>query len=208
MIKNEINELLNYNYKIIQNSEYFKYSLDSVILADFVNIDYKDKKLMDLCTGNAPIPIILSGNKKLDIFGMELQKEIFDLAAESLKINNINNVNLINDNIKNIKNYFPGNNFDIITCNPPYFKYNTSSIINDNKIKSIARHEIEISLQEIIKIASENLRFRGKFYMIHRTERLFEIFDELHKNHFGIKKIQFIYNNQNSNCSMFVLEAK
>ena len=138
------------NEKIVQNKDYFKFSLDSILLADFVNIRFTDKKLLDLCTGNAPLPIILS-KKISEITCIEIQKEIYEMGIESLKINNIKNVKIINDNIKNWKNYFPGNNFDIVTCNPPYFKYEKNSIINDNKVKSIARHEIEINL-EVTKI--------------------------------------------------------
>ena len=83
MKPNEINDLYNYGYKIIQNSSFFKFSLDSILLADFVKIDFADKKLVDLCTGNAPLPIILS-SKIQNITGIELQKEVYDLAVVPL----------------------------------------------------------------------------------------------------------------------------
>lgn len=208
MIQNEINDLYDYGFKIVQNSKYFKFSLDSIILADFIKINYSDKKVLDMCTGNAPIPIILSSNEKIEIYGMELQKEISELAQQSIEINSIQNVKIINDNVKNLKNYFPGNNFDIITCNPPYFKYDDNSIINKNKIKSIARHEIEITLAEIVSLAEQFLKSKGRFYIVHRTERIIEIFNLLNKNNFGIKNIQFVYYNKSSNCSMVIIEAK
>jgi len=206
MKTNEINDLYNYGYKIVQNDKYFKFSLDSILLADFVNIRFIDKKLLDLCTGNAPIPIILS-NKITNITGIEIQKCIYDMATESIRINNIQNVNLINDNIKNWSNYFPGNNFDIITCNPPYFKYEKSSIINKNIVKSIARHEIEITLEEIIDIASKLLKSKGHFYIVHRSDRIIEIINLFQKYHFGIKRIEFCYHDYNSECSIILIEA-
>ena len=205
-MNNEINDLYNYGYKIVQNKDYFKFSLDSICLADFVTINYKDKNMLDLCTGNAPIPIILS-NKIKYISAMEIQPVIYKMAKQSIKINKIKNVNIINDNIKNWDKYFTEKSFDIITCNPPYFKYSKSSIINKNMIKSIARHEIEITLDEIIIIASKLLKDKGKFYIVHRSERLFELTNLLQKYKFGIKKLQFCYENTNTKCSMILIEA-
>ena len=207
MVKNVINDLLDYNLKIVQNNNFFKFSLDSVLLAEFVKIDYKDKQLLDLCSGNAPVPLILSSKAK-EIVAVELQKPVYLLAKESVTLNKINNIQLINDNIKNLKNYFPGNNFDIITCNPPYFKYNNDSIINESEIKAIARHEITIKLEEIVEIAYNNLRNHGKFYLVHRAERLVEIINILNKFNFGLKRMQMVYAGEEQNCSMVLFEAK
>lgn len=208
MNKEFLNDLYDTGFKIYQNNNYFKFSLDSLLLAKFVNIDYKDKKILDMCTGNAPIPIMLSLHKQVDITGIEIQKEIYDLACKSVAVNNIKNVNLINNDLKNIKNYFPGNNFDIITCNPPYFKLEKQSVLNDNRIKSIARHEILITLEECIKISYNMLRDKGKLYLVHRNDRMIEIIKLLDKYKFGIKRIQIIYANEKSNGSMLLIEAK
>src|SRR5574344_178350 len=208
MVKNSITDLYDYGYKIVQNDDYFKMSLDSIVLADFIKIDYTDKNIIDLCSGNCPIPIIPSSNKKLNISAMEIQPEIYELGMESININNIHNIKYINDDIKNIKNYFPGNNFDIVCCNPPYFKYDKESIINKNSIKSIARHEISIDIESIIRIASEMLNDKGKLYLVFRTERMIELIDLLKKFRFGIKRMQFVYNSLEDNCSMFLMEAK
>jgi len=177
------------------------------MLAEFVNIDHKDKQLLDLCTGNAPIPLIMSSRIN-EVVGIEIQKEIYELATESVQLNSIKNVKLINDDIKNIENYFPGNNFDIITCNPPYFKFTGKSIVNSEEIKTIARHEVKINLEEIIKIAYNNLRNRGKLYLVHRTDRMMEILDLFNKYGFGVKKLQMAHYNSDSECSMILLEAK
>ncbi len=202
-----VNDLLNYNLKIVQNNNFFKFSIDSVALADFVNIDFADKSLLDLCSGTIPIPLILSKNIN-NIVAIELQKEIYDLGIKSIELNKIRNIRLINDNMKNLKNYFPGNNFDIVTCNPPYFEYNNESVINSNQTKAKARHEIEIKLKEVIDIAYNNLRDKGKFYLVHRPNRLAEIICLFESKRFGIKRIQLVYNNLNSNCSAVLIEAK
>lgn len=204
----ELNDLYDTGFKIYQSKDYFKFSLDSLLLANFVEFNFTDKLVLDLCTGNAPVPIILSENKKIKIYGFELQKEIYELAVKSIKVNQINNVEIINDDVKNSLNYFPGNNFDIVTCNPPYFKYTKNSIINENEIKSIARHEIKITLEDIIKIATKQLKAKGKFYIVHRSDRLIEIINCLNKYNFGIKKLQFVYSNIDANSSMVLIEAK
>lgn len=202
----EINDLYDYGYKIVQKSDYFKFSLDSMLLANFVNINMADSKLLDFCTGNCPIPIILSNSIK-NIVAFEVQKEIYELGDESLTLNNINNVKLINDDIKNIGNYYEEGYFDIITCNPPYFKVIDSSRINDNSVKAIARHEILIKLEDIVSLAYKFLRDKGKLYIVYRPDRLMELLKLFDKNKFGVKKLQCCYNNSDSLSSMILIEA-
>ena len=202
----EINDLYDYGYKIVQKSDYFKFSLDSMLLANFVNINMADSKLLDFCTGNCPIPIILSNSIK-NIVAFEVQKEIYELGDESLKLNNINNVKLINDDIKNIGNYYEEGYFDIITCNPPYFKVIDSSKINDNNVKAIARHEILIKLEDIVSLAYKFLRDKGKLYIVYRPDRLMELLKLFDKYKFGVKKLQCCYNNSESLSSMILIEA-
>lgn len=202
----EINDLYDYGYKIVQKSDYFKFSLDSMLLANFVNINMADSKLLDFCTGNCPIPIILSNSIK-NIVAFEVQKEIYELGEESLTLNNINNVKLINDDIKNIGNYYEEGYFDIITCNPPYFKVIDSSRINDNSVKAIARHEILIKLEDIVSLAYKFLRDKGKLYIVYRPDRLMELLKLFDKYKFGVKKLQCCYNNSDSLSSMILIEA-
>ena len=202
----EINDLYDYGYKIVQKSDYFKFSLDSMLLANFVNINMSDSKLLDFCTGNCPVPIILSNSIK-NIVAFEVQKEIYELGDESLKLNNINNVKLINDDIKNIGNYYEEGYFDIITCNPPYFKVIDSSRINDNNVKAIARHEILIKLEDIVYLAYKFLRDKGKLYIVYRPDRLMELLKLFDKYKFGVKKLQCCYNNSESLSSMILIEA-
>lgn len=202
----EINDLYDYGYKIVQKSDYFKFSLDSMLLANFVNINMADSKLLDFCTGNCPIPIILSNSIK-NIVAFEVQKEIYELGDESLTLNNINNVKLINDDIKNIGNYYEEGYFDIITCNPPYFKVIDSSRINDNNVKAIARHEILIKLEDIVYLAYKFLRDKGKLYIVYRPDRLMELLKLFDKYRFGVKKLQCCYNNSDSLSSMILIEA-
>lgn len=204
-----INDLVYYkNLKIIQDKNYFNFSLDSVLLPNFVITTPNTKLILDLCTGNAPIPLILSTKTKAKIIGVELQNEIFRLATDSVKINNISNIEIINDDVKNICKSYETDTFDIITCNPPYFKYNNDSILNDNDVKSIARHEIKITLSDIIIIARKLLKNGGSLNIVHRTDRLIEIIEEMRKNNIEPKRIQFIYPKKNSESNIVLIDGR
>lgn len=201
-----LNDLFDYDMKIYQCESYFKFSVDSVLLAEFVRLRKNSKNILDLCSGNAPIPLILSkkfGNK-ISIDAYEIQKEIYELGIKSIEYNNIKNINYYNEDIKNIK--FT-KKYDIVTCNPPYFIYNDKNYINDNCVLAYARHEIAINLEEVISIASKSLETGGYFYMVHISNRIVEIILLLNKNHFGIKRIVPIYDNRNNKCAIVLIEA-
>jgi len=203
-----VNDLVGLNLKIYQDDEFFKFSLESVLLPNFVNVNLRDKMILDLCTGNAPIPLVLSTKTKAKIYGVELQKEVFNLAVDSVKLNQKENqIEILNEDVKNLKNIFKGDTFDIITVNPPYFKVSDTSIRNENNTKSVARHEMELTLDELLKMASFLLKNNGYFYMVHRTERLIEILEKLKKYRLIPKKIQFIYKNEQSSSKLFLISA-
>jgi len=203
-----INDLFwNDKMKIVQNTEWFNFSLDSILLANFVRIKKGSKKILDLGTGNAPIPLILSLKTKIDIYGVEKQKEIYDLAIKSVNINSKENqIHIINEDINEF-NTEKINDFDIVISNPPFFKVATDSNLNENKIKREARHEISITLENLIKKASECLINEGSFYMVHRTERLSEIVSIMKKYGFEIKELQFIYSKRNSGSNVFLIKG-
>jgi len=190
-----INDLLGYDgLKIIQRPDMFNFSLDSTLLADFVVPLTKTKKIMDLGTGNAPIPLFLSLKTKAHITGVEIQEEVYDLAKRSVELNNLTNrITILNDNIKGLSKKFENSEFDIITCNPPFFKHKQESHVNKNDYKTIARHEVLITLEEIIIEVKRLLKTKGSFCMVHRTERIEEIIMLLNKHKFAIKRLRFVY---------------
>lgn len=210
-MKNVINDLLNYKgLKIVQCNDFFNFSLDSVLLPNFIEITPGIKKIIDLGTGNMPIPLILSTKVKenVEIIGVEIQNEIYELALETLKINKLENrIKLINADIKEINTYFSTDSFDVVVSNPPYFKLNEKSILNENEVKSIARHEIKITVEDIIKIGRKLLKNKGSLYLIHRTDRFMEIISILKNNNLEPKRVQFIYPKDNCNSNLFLVEA-
>lgn len=205
-----INDLLNYNnLKIVQDDNYFNFSLDSVLLPNFVKINKNTKNILDLGCGNAPITMILSTMTDAELYGIELQKEIYDLAMESLKINKLDNrIKIINDNIKNLDKYFKLNTFDVIVSNPPYFKIDEKSNVNECIQKTIARHEIEITLSDLVSVAKRYLNNNGTFAIVHRTDRLIEIIEEFRKNNIEPKRMRLIYPKEGKESNMVLIEGR
>ena len=202
-----INDLLEFDKKIVQDTDYFNFSLDSVLLVNFCNIR-KDYKIIDICSGNCPIPLMLESKVDNKIYAVEIQKEIYKLGKESIKINNLEDkIELLNMDAKELTNKFETDTFDLITCNPPYFKLEEKSIKNDNDIKSNARHELLINLEDIFKISRKLLKNNGKLVMVHRTERLNEIIELSKKYNLEIKRLQFIYPRINEESNMIIIEA-
>ena len=166
-------------------------------------------KILDLCTGNAPIPLVLSQFTDSEIIGVEIQKEVYDLAIETVKLNNLENkISILNIDAKDIFSYYPTDSFDLITCNPPYFRYDLNSNINDNKVKSLARHEISINLDDIAKIARKLLKNNGSLCMVHRTDRLSEIITTLNKNNLEVKRLRLIYPKEGEESNLVLIDAR
>ena len=201
-----LNDLYDYGLKIYQDNELFKFSLDSLLLAEFVNVNKNDKNLLDICSGNAPLPLIIGKKYNIDITGVEIQREIYLLAIKSIVENNLSNIEMLNCNAKDLKNYFPGNNFDIITCNPPFFKVNETSLINEERKKAIARHELTITLEEIFDIVKGLLKDKGAFYLVHRPSRLEEIINLATTHNLHVKKMIFIYSNWKKEAIMVLFK--
>ena len=204
-----VNDLVGYkNLKIFQNNDWFKFSLESVLLPCFVIINKNTNNILDLCTGNAPIPLVLSTKTKSKIYGVEIQEDVYDLAKKSIDINNLSNqIEIINDDVKNISNKFESDTFDIITCNPPYFKDIDTSKKNDDIHKIIARHEVNLTMEDIVKVVRKLLKNDGKFYLVHRTERFLELTNLLMSNNIMPKRVRFIYPKDNSESNLFMLES-
>ncbi len=203
------NRLLNFGDNIIyQDNEYFLFSLDSMLLANFVSIRLTDKKIIDLCSGNAPVPMLLSFRTKARIFGVELQKYIYDMGVESIRENCMDNqIYFINDDVKNIRNIFDSESFDIVTCNPPYFKYNKNSLVNINEGKAIARHEVSLNLEDVIINASYLLKNNGTFAIVHRPERLIEIINLMQKYNIEPKRLRMVYPKEKKNANIILVEG-
>ncbi len=180
--------------KIIQNENWFCFGMDAVLLANFC--DLKDgEEVVDLGTGTGIIPILLYGkNNAKKIFGIEVQKEVAEMAQRSIKLNKIEEyVEIINSNIKDYRKHLKKNYFGTVVTNPPYIQ-TSNNLISPEKKKALSRHEIEGNLEDFIKMAAELLKHRGKLYMVYRPNRLVEVFQHMKKYKIEPKKIRFVQN--------------
>ncbi|HAH75374.1 putative methyltransferase [Kandleria vitulina DSM 20405] len=201
------NYLLAYeNMKIIQRKDMFNFSLDTVLLANFCSINKNVEKIIDFGTNNAAIPLLLSTRTKTNIVGVEIQEEAVDLARKNVALNNLENqITIVNQDIKEyVKN---NRRVKLVVCNPPFFKLGEKSHLNDNEYLQIARHEIAITLEEIIASASFILDHGGKFAMVYRPDRLIETINLLQKYDLEPKRLRFVYPKQGREANTFLIEA-
>lgn len=201
------NYLLAYeNMKIIQRKDMFNFSLDTVLLANFCSINKNVEKIIDFGTNNAAIPLLLSTRTTTNIVGVEIQEEAVDLARKNVALNNLENqITIVNQDIKEyVKN---NRRVKLVVCNPPFFKLGEKSHLNDNEYLQIARHEIAITLEEIIASASFILDHGGKFAMVYRPDRLIETINLLQKYDLEPKRLRFVYPKQGREANTFLIEA-
>ena len=196
------------NLKIIQNKDGFCFGIDSVLLSDFAKNIKKDSMVLDLGTGIGIIPILLCGKTKLKkVTGIELQEEVAKMAKKSIKLNNLEDkFNVINENILNLNKIYENQTFDVIVSNPPYKKKDTG-ITNENEKKIISRHEISASLEDFIKISKDLLKDKGEFYMVHRPERLVDIFELMRKYKIEPKILKMVYSYKNKEPKLILIKG-
>ncbi len=199
------NYLLAYSHmKIIQRKDMFNFSLDTVLLSHFCTINKNTTRIIDFGTNNAAIPLLLSIRTKACIVGIEIQQEAVELAKRNIALNHLENQIIIKE--ANIKNY-QDDKFQLVVCNPPFFKVDEQSHVNDNQYLKIARHEIEIDLEGIIKNAARLLDNKGRFALIHRPDRLIEIISLMKKYDIEPKRLRFVYPKVQRDCHMVLIEG-
>ena len=209
ILENErIDDLEFKGLKIIQNKDGFCFGIDSILLSDFAKEIKKGSKVIDLGTGTGIIGILLCMKTELSkIMGVEIQKEVYDMAKRSIKLNNLENkFEIINENIKNLENIIETGTFDAVVTNPPYKKIGTG-LTNENEKKLISRHEITANLEDFIKVSSKMLKDKGTLYMVHRPDRMVDIIELLRKYKLEPKKIKFVYPNANKDANLILLKA-
>ncbi len=207
MSQEVINYLLDHkNMKIIQRKDMFNFSLDTVLLANFCSLNKDVEEIIDFGTNNAAIPLLLSRRTDKKIVGVEIQEEAVEIANKNVLLNHLEDqITIIHQDIKEyVKD---AKKVKLILCNPPFFKVDERSNLNESEYLKIARHEIMINLEEIISSAARILSHRGKLAMVHRPERMIEIITYMQKYGIEPKRIQFIYPKMNKESQIFLIEG-
>ncbi len=208
--ENEVlNDLLGYEgLKIIQNPEMFNFSLDSTLLGHYATINKGVKSIVDLCTGNAPVPLFLSLRSKAHITGVELQDKSYDLATRNVAVNELDDrITIVHADLKGVHETLGKYEHDIVTCNPPYFKVSGDSNLNKNDYLTIARHEVMATLEDVVKESSLLLKPGGRFVMVHRPDRLIDIIEMCRKYKIEPKRMRLVYPRINREANVLLIEG-
>lgn len=203
-----IDDLQYKGLKIIQNKDGFCFGVDSVLLSDFAKTLKQNSTVVDIGTGTGIIGLLLCKKTNLKkIYGVEIQKEVAQMAKRSIELNNLQDkFDIINSDINDIFNFLEPNTIDCIVTNPPYKKVDTG-VKNEDEKQMISRHEVKCTLEDIIEKSSKLLKDRGEFYMVHRAERMVDIMCILRKYRLEPKNIRFVHPKQNEKPNLILVKA-
>lgn len=196
------------NLKILQKKDGFCFGMDSVLIANFAKISRKNAIVADLGTGTGIISILVAGKQNPEkVYAVEIQEKLVDMAKRSVKYNDLENkIDIINADIVGISRGNFNKKFDYVISNPPYKKLNTG-LINDNQKKLISRHEVKCTLKDVVNEASKLLKDKGVFYMVHRPDRLCDIFNAMRENKVEPKEIQLVHSHLEDEANLVLIKG-
>ena len=197
--------------RILQDTDGFMFGIDAVLLSHFASRQIKKgETVIDLGTGTGIIPLLLEKACSVgSITGLEIQKKYEEMARKSVELNGLNEkIKIVNGDIKDVSNSFSKHSFNIVTSNPPYMPFDKKQAQNDSEEKAIARHEIMCTLDDVVSAAEFLLHSHGRFFMIHRPERLSEIFVALAKYKLEPKRMRLVQPFENEAPNLVLIEAR
>ena len=194
--------------KLIQKQQGFRFGVDAVLLSDFANIKNKHR-VVDLCTGTGIIPFLAYGkyNPK-EVIGLEIQDDMVEMANRSSELNDITDiVKFVHGDLKDKKLRDSLGKFDVVTVNPPY-KLNNAGIVNPNDKLAIARHEVMCTLEDVIIASRRLLKDNGRMFIVHRPERLADIFGLMRKYKIEPKRVRMVQPNTKKAPNIVLVEGQ
>lgn len=200
--------LLAENLRIIQSPSVFAFSLDAVLLARFAYLPIQKGNIIDLCTGNGVVPLLISNKTKAQITGVEIQERLYNMAVRSIECNGLEDrLHMIHGDLKDMPDELGRGTFDALTCNPPYFLTPDENIRNNNEHLAIARHEIYCTLDDVVRVSSQLLRQGGKAAFVHRPDRLMDILTLMRQYRLEPKRIRFVYPKAGKEANTILVEG-
>ena len=202
-----VDDLQRNGYGIIQDPGRFCFGMDAVLLSGFAKVK-EGETVVDLGTGTGIIPILLEAKTAGAHFtGLEIQPESADMARRSVEYNGIGDRgSIVTGDIKEASRIFGAASVDVVTTNPPYM-IGQHGMVNDADAKTIARHEVLCTLDDILRESARLLKPQGRFYMVHRPFRLAEIFCKMVEYHIEPKRMQLVYPYVDKEPNMVLIEG-
>ena len=195
-------EDLQNGFKIIQDKRYFKFGTDAVLLSRFAKVK-KGEKVLDLCAGSGIVPLLLKAKQETcKITGIEIIPKIADMAQRSMALNGVD-IDIVCMDLKQITENTFGV-FDVVTCNPPYLQAG-SGFENDTYFETIARSEVKCTIDDVAGAMARCLKFGGRYYLIHRADRLCDVIAALKKHGLEPKQIQLIYGGPDKEAKLVLI---
>ncbi|MBI4683275.1 MAG: tRNA1(Val) (adenine(37)-N6)-methyltransferase [Nitrospirae bacterium] len=193
--------------KIFQARDGYRFSIDAVLLENFISAK-RLQKGVELGAGSGVISILLAARLKgPKIIAVEVQKPLAERARRNVGLNNLDDrIEIIVNDMRALKKMFPANSFDFVFSNPPFRKTKTGRLSKYEE-RAVARHEIEITLPDLIKTASYLLKHSGRFYLIYHPFRLAELVEMLRKSRLEPKRMRFVHSKQGDEAKMVLIEA-
>lgn len=202
-----LDHLIKENLYIIQNDAYFSFSTDALLLGHFTTVRKRDH-ILDLCSGNGVIPLVLSHKSTQPITGVEVQAELVDMAQRSIQYNGLEQqINMVHMDINDIPHQCTPAQYDLVTCNPPYFKANQTHQ-HQLEAHKIARHELLCTLDDCLRVAGHVLKEGGRIVMVHRAERMLDIFEAMRRYRIEPKQLQLVYSKPHKAAQTIVVEGR
>lgn len=194
--------------RIIQSPTVFSFSLDAVLLAHFAYVPVQRGSILDLCTGNGVIPLFLSKRTKASITGVEIQERLCGMARRNVEMNGLaGRIEIVHGDLKEMQSVLGHSRFDVVTCNPPYFRTPKETEHNLNEHLTIARHEVYCTLEDVVKACKLHVRPGGKVALVHRPERLTDILMLFRDYKLEPKRMQLVYPKAGKEANMLLIEG-
>ena len=194
--------------QLIQKEQGFRFGVDAVLLSHFANVK-KKHRVIDLCTGTGIVSFLVYGKyKPQEVIGLEIQDDMVEMANRSSKLNDTSDiVKFVQGDLKDKALLDSLGRFDVVTVNPPY-KLNTAGILNPNDKLAIARHEIMCNLEDVIVSARRLLKDNGRMFIVHRPERLADIFGLMRKYKIEPKRVRLVQPNTKKAPNIVLVEGQ
>ncbi|MCK9225119.1 MAG: methyltransferase domain-containing protein [Candidatus Muirbacterium halophilum] len=191
---------------LLSQSEDYKFTIDSIALGYFIELDYV-KSVIDLGCSTGILEFVIESRKPgLEIYGIEIQPVLANIAEENFKKNNLSNISVLKGDYVKDKFLNDKKKFDIVMSNPPYMKMN-SGVLPDKQSEKIAKFELNMDMESLFSTANSYLNNKGKFVFTHKASRISEIFMNSQKFKMGVERIQFVHSNESSKAYIVIVEC-